>query len=291
MISSELLQSAPWNMGAFFCSRGEIGKHGGRFPLLCVVVTGYSFFEVYNSSFDPMNQLQVRILPRDHLSINTFCMSLYWQIIDMLGWFIPYRKKDDEWWLLPQKEEVKLISLQNLAYPSSGTFNIPIPLTPEVGYEVKIIPRESKLSIIICDIDWVLADEHVRREKYLTTPKDYEGYYSDVSNDTHIPILWDLLKGKNVAFFTGRNESCRKQTLQWLDRRPYLKLDPKLLFMRPEGDFCHAKVLKYRFLHVLMSWWYKIDLAIDDNKDICRMYNFHNIPTLHCKFYDLDIDN
>ena len=235
-------------------------------------------------------------------------MSLYWQIIDMLGWLIPHRKKNltelVEAWILTEKEAwiwenttlkapefIKAVTLFWLASANSTAFSPPATISPGVNYEVKIIPRENKWSIIICDIDWVLADEHVRREEYLTIRKNYEGYYSDVSNDTHIPILWDLLKGKNVAFFTGRSESCRKQTLQWLDRRPYLKLDPKLLFMRPEGDFCHAKVLKYRFLHVLMSWWYKIDLAIDDNKDICRMYNFHDIPTLHCKFYDLDIDN
>lgn len=148
-----------------------------------------------------------------------------------------------------------------------------------------------KPSIIICDIDWVLADERVRRVKYLEqTPKDYDGYYADVSNDGHISILWDFLKGKKVAFFTGRRESCRKQTLEWLDKRPYIKVDSSLLYMRPEWSHRHAVVIKSIFLsHLLES--YDVTLAIDDNKEICRMYNHYWIPTIHCKFYDLEVDN
>lgn len=148
-----------------------------------------------------------------------------------------------------------------------------------------------KPSIIICDIDWVLANEQARRKKYLEWhEKDYDGYYSDVTNDWHISILWDFLKGKNVAFFTGRRESCRRQTLQWLDRRPYIKADSELLYMRPDRDFRPARVVKEFFLAHLLTI-YDVTLAIDDNRGICRMYNLNGIPTLHCHFYDLETDN
>lgn len=145
-----------------------------------------------------------------------------------------------------------------------------------------------KPSIIICDIDWVLADERVRRKKYLTPDhKDYDGYYSDVSNDWHISHLWSFLNGKNIIFITGRRESCRKQTLEWLDKRPYLKAKSENLLMRRDHDYRRAVDLKEIHLIQLLQE-YEVTLAIDDNQEICEMYNRYGIPTMCCRFYDLE---
>ena len=145
----------------------------------------------------------------------------------------------------------------------------------------------SKPQIIICDIDGVLANESSRRINHLMLdPKDYDGYYKDVSQDPHIPILWNLLKWEKVFLLTGRRESCRKQTLQWLDRRPYLKADNSHLLMRKDWDFRPAFMLKEEMALELMKD-YDIKLAIDDNEEICSSYNALGIPTLLCNFYDL----
>lgn len=148
-----------------------------------------------------------------------------------------------------------------------------------------------KPKIMICDIDGVLANEQARREKYLKQePKNYDGYYENVSDDGHISHLWHFLTGKNIIFITGRRESCRKQTLAWLDKRPYLKAKSQNLYMRPNHDFRPAVDLKeIHLIQILQE--YDVTLAIDDNQEICEMYNRYGIPTLHCHFYDLETDN
>ena len=163
-----------------------------------------------------------------------------------------------------------------------------------------------KSSIIICDIDGVLADERVRRNKFLKKAQDtlwknldtveqaiktaatmdYDGYYSDVSNDGHISHLWKLLEGKKVIFLTGRRESCRHQTLLWLERLPYIKANTKFLRMRSEWDYRHASILKSQMALQVMEE-FDVSFAIDDNEDICLEYRKLGISTICCKFYDL----
>lgn len=81
--------------------------------------------------------------------------------------------------------------------------------------------EEEKKVILISDIDGVLAD-CTHRLPYLKK-KDYESFYSDAETSKDLPIKsgLDLVKSlmkmaKETIFVTGRRESCRISTVNWL---------------------------------------------------------------------------
>lgn len=137
-------------------------------------------------------------------------------------------------------------------------------------------------SIIVCDIDGVLADVGHRLHYVLEIwPKDWTSFFAkaveDKPNKELITGLNQMrLEGKTIVLATGRPERYRKQTEYWLEQHnvPYDKL-----LMRPQEDFRPGVDLK--------EWWLEsgdygevkdIELAIDNDNKIARMYVKHEIP-------------
>jgi hypothetical protein len=104
---------------------------------------------------------------------------------------------------------------------------------------------------VICDIDGTIAEPGDRLKYLKQSPKDWDSFYAASFKDEPIgpviEILERFLVNKEeykVVFCTGRRDSVRKITWEWLgDHVIYAESDVMLL-MRPEKDHRHDTIIK-----------------------------------------------
>lgn len=90
---------------------------------------------------------------------------------------------------------------------------------------------DSKLKIVIVDIDGTIAYNNGHRSHY-----DYTKVLDDEPISDVIEIVDALYETYQVVYVSGRDESCRDDTLEWLQRKTPLWATDEELFMRHEGD-------------------------------------------------------
>lgn len=99
--------------------------------------------------------------------------------------------------------------------------------------------------IVVVDIDGVIADASHREHHLRGARKDWDAFFGEVSGDAVLPRgverVRELSREHEVVLLTGRPESCRVDTVAWLDRHgvPYSRL-----LMRPVGDHRPAQLFK-----------------------------------------------
>jgi predicted kinase len=72
----------------------------------------------------------------------------------------------------------------------------------------------------------------------------------------------------NVIVMSGRDESCREQTEEWLT--PYVPFNH--LFMRPEGDNRPDNIIKAELFDRYVRDNFDVKFVIDDRWQVCRMW-------------------
>jgi hypothetical protein len=134
--------------------------------------------------------------------------------------------------------------------------------------------------IVICDIDSTLANnEH--RQKYLKTkPKNWKAFQSKVLLDSPIPetiaLIKALAKFTKIVYVTGRTESIRAETSEWLK----LNGCPRgRLLMREDGDFRPSADLKRAIVKYDLEGEH-ILLALDDDRVVRSTYEGLGIRTI-----------
>lgn len=109
-----------------------------------------------------------------------------------------------------------------------------------------------KRDLLIVDLDGTLAnDEHRAHHLRDASSRDWSSYFAACGGDSpinHIIQLVRILKiygGKRVHIYSGRSETARVDTLEWLERHnvPYDRL-----VMRPETERTDDHILKLRWL-------------------------------------------
>ncbi len=147
---------------------------------------------------------------------------------------------------------------------------------------------------IICDIDGCLLDSNwIWKDIQKLGLKDegaFEYFNSHIADRQSQPIkeICELLRKfdnrATIVFFTARCEHLRKYT--WENVTIALGTFPDAIFMRPKNNKDEPTVLKENFLKKLDSI-FNVILAIDDNPDVCKMYERHRIPTINYKFNEI----
>lgn len=119
---------------------------------------------------------------------------------------------------------------------------------------------------VVFDLDDTLTD--TRHRAHL--PPDWRSFYDQCINDiplwSTVCIFQDLVEHHRVEIWTGRCESVRKLTEEWLQK--YVGTVP-VLRMRPEDYKGPNYVLKQKWLD---SCRRKPDLVFEDRSDIAQMY-------------------
>lgn len=127
----------------------------------------------------------------------------------------------------------------------------------------KYTPDPMLQPAIVCDIDGTLAHMHDR------SPYDWR----KVGNDkVDIPIAWltsILFRSVSVILVSGRDESCRKETEDWLAKNGicYTKL-----IMRKEGDNRPDEVVKEEIFNDNIRGNYNVRFVLDDRNKVVDMW-------------------
>lgn len=138
---------------------------------------------------------------------------------------------------------------------------------------------------VICDLDGTISDDRHRRHLI----PDWEAYHSFCGSDAMVTetmhsLVDDvtglmMLQTADLIFVTGRPESYRHVTDQWLTAKVPVGLDYCLL-MRPDTDNTPSAALKVDLLNkyfetvrgTALAGWYCVRSAFDDRSDVLALY-------------------
>lgn len=107
-------------------------------------------------------------------------------------------------------------------------------------------------NIIVVDIDGTIAKVGDRLKYLQQEKKDWDAFYEHCDEDEPIKdmcrLVVDLYEmGNEIVFCTGRRESVREKTKEWLFWNVIASDDPNLL-MRKDGDWRHDTEVKPQLL-------------------------------------------
>ena len=110
-----------------------------------------------------------------------------------------------------------------------------------------------KKDIVIVDIDGTIAKVGDRLKYLQQEPKDWDSFYEHCDEDEPIEDSIRVVKdlyfcGYNIVFCTGRRESVRTKTMEWIKK--YLNFNPcgYRLLMRKDNDWRHDTEVKPQML-------------------------------------------
>jgi len=108
--------------------------------------------------------------------------------------------------------------------------------------------------IVIVDIDGTISKVGERLKYLQSDPKDWDSFYNDCFEDEPIDQIISLVDtlywaGYNLVFCTGRRESCREKTINWMKKHFETEVvNRNLLLMRPDKDHRHDTEVKPELL-------------------------------------------
>jgi hypothetical protein len=126
--------------------------------------------------------------------------------------------------------------------------------------------------VILCDIDGTIANIHVYEDG---EPARGIFEYDKVGLDVPVWPIIDLVKlvinDKDVfpVFITGREDSCRAQTVEWLDK--YFD-GHYVLLMRKTGDRRKNEELKMEKYAKYVNGKYEVLYVFEDNDNASSFY-------------------
>lgn len=105
---------------------------------------------------------------------------------------------------------------------------------------------------IIVDIDGTIAKVGDRLKYLQEEKKDWDAFYEHCDEDEPIKDIIELIElmqihEYNIVFCTGRRESVRKKTEDWLSKNVWWVRECKLL-MRKDNDWRHDTEIKPELL-------------------------------------------
>ena len=106
-----------------------------------------------------------------------------------------------------------------------------------------------KKDLVIVDIDGTIAKVGDRLKYLQQEPKDWDSFYEHCDEDDPIADIVRVVKalyfcGYNIVFCTGRRESVRNKTIEWIKK--HLNFNPcgYRLLMRIDNDWRHDTIVK-----------------------------------------------
>lgn len=140
-----------------------------------------------------------------------------------------------------------------------------------------IVQDKALQPIIIVDIDWTVACKSDR------SPYDYSRVMEDTPYTDIIVLLTTLYESFKIWFVSGREESCRKQTTEWLDK--HIPFWYEFLHMRALNDWRGDDIVKHEIASEIAKKWY-IFAVFDDRDRVVRAWRKAWIRCLQVQEWD-----
>jgi hypothetical protein len=135
-------------------------------------------------------------------------------------------------------------------------------------------------NIILCDIDGTVANND-HRQHFLKGKKDWDGFFSELSKDTPITPIINLVNdehasGMEIVFLTGRPERYRYSTTLWL--KEYFDFEFRLL-MRKDNDQTNKIIVKEEIFDANFKI-HQINSVIDNDEQLLEMWRGKGIKVI-----------
>lgn len=96
--------------------------------------------------------------------------------------------------------------------------------------------------LFVFDFDGTLSLLGDRVQELKKSPPDWDKFYArckeDLPNKPILRVLETLYaSGHQVIIMSGRRESCKPDSLQWLEEHTGIRFEPSVLHFRKDGDF------------------------------------------------------
>jgi len=142
----------------------------------------------------------------------------------------------------------------------------------------------------------LVSTPHPDPDPYIWKP-DWKSFYESCDKDLPIKQVIEilincLLSGRRVEIWSGRCESVREKTMNWIKSNLYCSYklrsnqmmeDPHLkVKMRPIGDNTPDEVLKEQWLDEELAKGNKIEYVFDDRPKVIRMWRRRGIFVFNC---------
>jgi hypothetical protein len=146
-------------------------------------------------------------------------------------------------------------------------------------------------TVVVLDIDGVLADVRHRLHHVERTPKDWGAFFRAMDADALLPegrdaALAAVAAGHAVLYLTGRNESYRSTTSTWLTENG---LPEGPLVMRAENDRRPARQYKPEALRRIARAADVVEV-IDDDEAVVRVLRAAGWPVRHATWMTAERD-
>jgi hypothetical protein len=141
-------------------------------------------------------------------------------------------------------------------------------------------PREPGPAVVV-DLDGTLSDAAGRQHHLERRPKDWDGFFAAVGDDSlidQVARLVELLdRDLVVVLLTARPVRVQDLTVDWLGRHG-VRWD--LLVMREERDFRPSHEAKLDAVRALRGVGFDLRLAVDDDPRNAAMFRAEGVPCL-----------
>jgi predicted kinase len=125
----------------------------------------------------------------------------------------------------------------------------------------------TKPTCFLCDLDGTIAKANGRT---MFNPTADE-VMTDSPITPVIKVLQALQAQHNIIYVSGREDTSREATIQWLTKYVYDGVDTELqLYMRPAGDYRRDSIVKKEILHQHILPTYNVIGAFDDRLQVVR---------------------
>jgi len=144
-------------------------------------------------------------------------------------------------------------------------------------------------SVLIVDIDGVIADATAHQHYLNGTSQDWENFFEAALNSRVFREGRELVKSldasKPIFLMTARPSYLLEKTIYWLNQN---KIFWDALLMREENDDRSSPEVKLDLLRDLIECGYKPTLALDDDPRNLLMFWEQKIPSIyvHSGYYE-----
>jgi hypothetical protein len=139
------------------------------------------------------------------------------------------------------------------------------------------------MDAFVFDIDGTLANIEHRLHYVRGNKKNWKNFFEEIPNDVPIQPLVELVQilinasDKAVLIVTGRPETTRHDTVEWLKNNQIEMKFNEHLYMRKEGDLRSDHVVKREILIRIRDNGFEPVLVFDDRKTIVDMWREEGI--------------
>jgi FMN phosphatase YigB (HAD superfamily) len=142
----------------------------------------------------------------------------------------------------------------------------------------------TKTKAIIVDLDGTLCDVEHRVHHVQKSPKNWIEFNALMVHDELNHWCFELmeamgLRGYKILFVTGRSESNRKSTEEWLHRH---QVAYEHLYMRSEIDLREDSDVKEDIYKLKIEKIYQVLFVVDDRKSVVDRWRELQLVCLQC---------